>query len=116
MRELIRKILQEGEDLDRIKRNEIEVPKTVPMIVKFIKEKYGKAVRVKVRDKGIHFGSDNYSATCKEINVYVEDETLTAAEVKVSIWNDIKNFFEIDLSSYGNCLGLQVYRKKWDKV
>lgn len=116
MKELIRKILRESEDLERIQRNEVSVPKVVPSIVRFIKEEYGNRVSVETHNKGVFFGSDDYRGVCKEIRVYVQDERLVAADVKVKLWNDIKNFFGIDMSRYGACLSLEVYRKKWEKV
>lgn len=116
MRELIRKILREGEDLEKIKRNEASVPKIVPKIVAFIKEKYGRKVRVESHNKGVFFGSDDYRGLCKEIKIYVEDERLLPAEVKIELWNDIKNFFGINMSEYGSCLDLTVYKKIWSKV
>lgn len=112
----MRKILREGKDLERIKKNEIEVPRMIPSIVKFIKEKYGNGVKVKTENKGVHFGNDDYSASCKVIKIYVEDMSLTAAEVKHQIWNDINNFFGIDLARYGSCLSLVVYRKMWIEI
>ena len=116
MRDLIKKILREGSDLERIQRNEVSVPKILPRIVRFIKEKYGNRVRVETHNKGVFFGSDDYRGLCKEIKVYVEDERLVAADVKVQIWNDINSFFGIDMSRYGVCLYLEVFRKKWEKI
>lgn len=116
MRELIRKILREESNIERIKKNEKEIPSRVPSIVRFIKTKYGKAVTVETHNKGVFFGSDYYKGLCKEIRVYVQDERLVAAEVKVDLWRDIKNFFDIDMTTYGSCLYLEVYRKKWEKI
>lgn len=109
-------MLREGEDLERIKKNEVLIPKVVPHIIKFIKEKYGNRVTLKSHNKGVYFGSDDYRGFCKEIRVHVEDERLVAAEVKVQLWKDIKNFFNIDMSLYGSCLSLEVYRKSWEKI
>lgn len=116
MRESIRKILREETDLERIKKNEISIPKMVPHIVKFIKEKYGKGVSVESHNKGVYFGSDDYRGLCKEIKVYVEDERLLAAEVKIQLWKDIDNFFGVNMSRYGSCLDLTVYKKSWEKI
>ena len=116
MRELIKTILRENNNVEKIKRNEIEIPKKLPSIVKFIKSKYGNSVRVKTDSKSVYFGSDNYRGTCKEIKIFVEDERLVAAEVKVDLWRDINNFFDIDMTRYGSCLYLEVYRKKWEKI
>lgn len=116
MKELIKKILREGQDKERIMKNEKEVPIILPHIVAFIKEKYGKSVRVRTQTKKVFFGGDMYQGTCKEIEVYVENESLLAADVKYQLRKDIKNFFGIDLSNYGVCLDLSVYRKIWDKV
>jgi hypothetical protein len=116
MKELIRKILREGEDLERIQKNEKETPKIVPRIVSYIKEKYGRGVKVKVGNKKIYFGSDAYQGSCKEINVYVEDESLNASEIKFQLWNDFKNFFGVDMREYGTCLFLTVYKKNWERI
>ena len=116
MREQIRKILKEETDLERIQKNEISVPRMVPRIVSFIKEKYGKKVRVESHNKGVYFGSDDYRGLCKEIKIFVEDERLLPAEVKIELWRDIKNFFGINMSEYGSCLDLTVYKKIWSKV
>lgn len=116
MKELIKKILREGQDKERIIKNEKEVPIILPHIVTFIKEKYGNSVKVKTKSKKVLFGSDMYRGTCKEIEVYVENESLLAADVKYQLRKDIKNFFGIDLSNYGVCLDLSVYKKIWEKV
>lgn len=116
MRNLIIKILRESEDLEKIQRNEIMIPKIVPKIVSFIKEKYGRRVRVESHNKGVYFGSDDYRGLCKEIRIFVEDESLLPAEVKIQLWGDIKNFFNIDMREYGSCLDLTVYKKIWSKI
>ena len=116
MKELIKKILREGQDKERIKKNEKEVPKILPHIVAFIKEKYGKSVRVKTQSNRVFFGSDMYQGNCSEIKVYIENESLVVGEVKYQLRNDIKNFFGIDLSKYGVCLDLSVYKKIWEKI
>jgi hypothetical protein len=116
MRELIKNILREGNNVDKIKTNEIEVPKKLPSIVRFIKSKYGNRVKVKTENKGVYFGSDDYQGICKEIKIYVEDENLLAAEVKSDLWKDIRNFFDINMSEYGSCLDLIVYKKTWNRV
>lgn len=116
MKELIRKILREGKDIERIMRNEKEIPKRVPAILEFINEKYGGGVRAESDTKSVYFGSDSYRGLCKEIKVYVEDEDLNPSEVKHELWDDIKNFFGIDMSLYGSCLDLTVFKKQWTKV
>ena len=116
MKELIRKILREGKDLDRIKKNEIEVPKMVPLVVKYIKEEFGKRLRVRIEKKGVFFGSDLYKGNCTEIKVFVEDTSINAAELKYQLKNTIKNFFGMDMSLYGSCLDLKVYKKNWEEI
>lgn len=100
MRELIKTILRENKNFEKIKRNEIEIPKKLPSIVKFIKLKYGNSVRVKTDSKSVYFGSDGYRGTCKEIKIFVENERLLPAEVKSDLWRDIKNFFDINMSEW----------------
>lgn len=116
MRELIKTILRENKNVEKIKRNEIEVPKKLPSIVKFIKSKYGNSVRVKTDSKGVYFGSDNYRGNCREIKIFVEDERLLPVEVKLDLLRDMKNFFDIETLEYGSCLEISVYKKIWSKV
>lgn len=115
MIDIFKKIIEE-QTMEQIKQNENSVPKLVPSIVEMIKSKYGKKVRVKVTKKKIHYGSDNYTATCPIIEIFVLDEYLVAAELKFQTWNDIQGFFGIDLGKYGACLYLEVYKQKWERV
>jgi hypothetical protein len=116
MKDLIRKILREGRDSERIQKNEVLVKRITPRIVRFIEEKFGNDVTVESHDKSVFFGSDDYRGLCKEIKVFVENEDLNATELKVQLWGDIKNFFGIDMTRYGSCLNLEVFKKKWEKV
>ncbi len=116
MKELIRKILIEEKNLERIKKNEVDVPKMVPHIVKYIKGEYGKKLKVKSIKRGVFFGSDSYRGLCTEIVVFVEDESINAAELKYQLREIIKNYFGIDMSLYGSCLDITVFEKTWKKV
>lgn len=116
MRDLIKNILREQEDIERIKKNQVLISKLTPKIVEYIKGKYGKGVRVRVTNKDVFFASDNYSATCKEFKVYVEDESLVPAEVKYQLWKGINSNFGLNMSEYGSCIYFTVYKKMWYTV
>ena len=116
MRDLIKKILREGDDIEKIKSNQILISRLTPKIVEYIKGKYGKGVRVRVTEKEVFFASDDFSATCKEFKVYVEDERLVAADVKYQLWKGINANFGLNMSEYGSCIYFNVYKKKWESV
>lgn len=105
-----------GTDIEKIQKNEKLVAKVVPMIVKYIKAKYGNDVRVKTTDIKTYHADDEYTAKCKLIEVFVLNEKLLAAEIKHKLYNEITSVFGIDMTKYGSCLDLKVYKVKWEKV
>lgn len=115
MRDLIRKVIMESRK-EEWNQNEKNVSEIVPTIKKYIEKKYGGGVKVLSEDKLVYLGNDDYIAKCKVIKVYVYDTTLNASDVKLDIWNIIGDIFGIDMSRYGACLFLDVYKIKFEKV
>ena len=140
MRNIIKKILKEISDApdwvekfhnlsteERIKfieKKKKYIEKLIPRIIELFEEKYGDYIdRVEVGEKGVHYGSENYST--KEVLLkfyfnYVDDNVAeTTHDLKVQVIKDIKNFFNIDLEYYGVPLDLEFYIKTpkgWKKM
>jgi len=140
MRNIIKKILKEISDApdwvekfhnlsteERIKfieKKKKYIEKLIPRIIELFEEKYGDYIdRVEVGEKGVHYGSENYST--KEVLLkfyfnYVDDNVAeTTHDLKVQVIKDIKNFFNIDLEYYGVPLDLEFYiktPKSWKKM
>jgi len=132
MRNIIKKILKEIRDapdwvekfhnlsteerIEFIEKKKKYIEKLIPRIIELFEEKYGDYIdRVEVGEKGVHYGSENYST--KEVLLkfyfnYVDDNVAeTTHDLKVQVIKDIKNFFNIDLDYYGVPLDLEFYIK-----
>jgi hypothetical protein len=116
MRELIRKILKEGSDLEKIKKNFRYNSEVLPGILEWIKEGFKGGVKVEVKEKMTHFGSDSYTGPVIELNLYVENQNLNPRQVKNEVWDGLNNFFNIDCTRYGSCIDINVFEKMWTKV
>jgi len=140
MRNIIKKILKEIRDapdwvekfhnlsteerIEFIEKKKKYIEKLIPRIIELFEEKYGDYIdRVEVGEKGVHYGSENYST--KEVLLkfyfnYVDDNVAeTTHDLKVQVIKDIKNFFNIDLEYYGVPLDLEFYIKTpkgWKKM
>ena len=141
MKELIRKILREGMQISadapdwvekfhalptegRIEFIEIHkkrIEKLLPRIVEFFEQKFGDyRDRIEVGEKGVHYGSENYSTEKPLLKLYFNDVDDNIAETNHELMkkvrNDLKNFFNIDLEYYGVPLDLEFYIKTWERM
>jgi len=140
MRNIIKKILKEMRDtpdwvekfhnlsteerIEFIEKKKKYIEKLIPRIIELFEEKYGDYIdRVEVGEKGVHYGSENYST--KEVllkfyfNNFDDNVAETNHDLKVQVIKDIKNFFNIDLEYYGVPLDLEFYIKTpkgWKKM
>jgi len=133
MRDLIKKILREGTNISddaphwvknfhklpkegritQIEKNKKDVEKILPRIIEFFKDKFGDdLLKVKVEEKGAHYGNESYST--KKINlIFYFSESYNP---KREIFNDLKSFFNIDVTYYGTPLEFEVYRMSWERI
>ena len=143
MRNIIKKILKEmkfesdtpgwvekfhnlptEERIAEIEKKKKYIEKYIPRIIEFFEEKYGDYIdRVEVEEKGVHYGSENYSTKVALLKFYFNDVDDNVAEtnydLKIQVNKDIKNFFNIDLEYYGVPLDLEFYIKTpigWKKM
>ena len=143
MRNIIKKILKEmkfepntpdwvakfnslptEERIEFIEKKKKYIEKYIPRIVKFFEGKYGNYIdRIKVEEKGVHYGHENYSTKQILLNFYFNDIDDNVAEtnhdLRLDVIRDIKNFFNIDLEFYGVPLDLEFYIKTpkgWKKM
>jgi hypothetical protein len=137
MRNIIRKILKEMRDvpdwvekfhnlptkerIEFIEKKKKYIEKYIPRIIEFFEEKYGDYIdRVEVEEKGVHYGSENYSTKEVLLKFYFNDVDDNVAETNYDLMkkvkNDLKNFFNIDLEYYGVPLDLEFYIKTWERM
>ena len=140
MKETIRKILKEmreapdwvekfhnlptEERIEFIEKKKKYIEKYIPRIIEFFERKYGDYIdRVEVEEKGVHYGSENYSSKEVLLKFYFNDVDDNVAEtnhdLQIKVRKDIKNFFNIDLEYYGVPLDLEFYiktSKGWKKM
>ena len=141
MKELIRKILREGMQISDdapdwvkefhtlpregrialIKKNKKQIERLLPRIVEFFEQKFGDYIdRIEVGEKGVHYGSENYSTEKLLLKFYFNDVDDNIAETNHELMkkvrNDLKNFFNIDLEYYGVPLDLEFYIKTWERM
>ena len=140
MRNIIRKILKEMRDapdwvekfhnlpteerIEFIEKKKKYIEKYIPRIIEFFERKYGDYIdRVEVEEKGVYYGSENYSSKEVLLKFYFNDVDDNVAEtnhdLQIKVRKDIKNFFNIDLEYYGVPLDLEFYiktSKGWKKM
>ena len=100
------------------------IEKYIPRIIEFFEEKYGDYLnRVEVGEKGVYYGSENYSTKEVLLKFFFNDVDDNVAErlygLELQVRKDIKNFFNIDLEYYGVPLDLEFYiktSKGWKKM
>ena len=140
MRNIIKKILKEMRDapdwvekfhnlpteerIEFIEKKKKYIEKYIPRIIEFFERKYGDYIdRVEVEEKGVYYGSENYSSKEVLLKFYFNDVDDNVAEtnhdLQIKVRKDIKNFFNIDLEYYGVPLDLEFYiktSKGWKKM
>ena len=140
MRNIIKKILKEmreapdwvekfhnlptEERIEFIEKKKKYIEKYIPRIIEFFERKYGDYIdRVEVEEKGVYYGSENYSSKEVLLKFYFNDVDDNVAEtnhdLQIKVRKDIKNFFNIDLEYYGVPLDLEFYiktSKGWKKM
>jgi len=135
MRDLIKKVLRENKHISpdaphwvkdfhnqtkegriaQIEKNKKDAEKILPRIIEFFKDKFGDdLLKLKVGEQGAHYGNENYSTKKIKLIFYFPESysNLTKRE----IFNDLKSFFNIDISYYGTPLDIEVYRMKWEQL
>ena len=140
MRNIIKKILKEMRDapdwvekfhnlpteeiIEFIEKKRKYIEKYIPRIIELFEEKYGDYLnRVEVEEKGVYYGSENYSTKEVLLKFFFNDVDDNVAETNhdliLQVRKDIKNFFNIDLEYYGVPLDLEFYiktSKGWKKM
>ncbi len=62
------------------------------------------------------YGNEMYSTNAVLIQFFFNHETKTPARLKKEIINDLRSFFNIDISYYGTPLDLDFFKATWEKL
>ena len=141
MKEVIRKILRESTHISsdapdwvkefhtlpregriaQIEKNRKDILRLLPKIVIFFESKLGDDLeKIEItNDEGVRrrtYGNENYSTNAVLIQFFFTHETKTPARLKKEIINDLKSFFNIDISYYGTPLDLDFLKATWEKI
>lgn len=142
MRELIRMILKERlivgpdtpdwvekfhnmskeERVEFIQNYKSHVEKLIPKIIRLFESKFGDMlVKTKVAEKNSYYSNENLALQVPRLKFYFdfsnnENDRNWGAITKREILNDLKSFFNIDISYYGTPLDIEVYRLDWTKI
>jgi uncharacterized damage-inducible protein DinB len=141
VRELIRRILREGNHISdyapdwvkvfhtlpregriaQIETNRKHILKSLPKIVNFFESKLGDDLeKIEItNDEGVRrrtYGNEMYSTNAVLIQFFFNHETKTPARLKKEIINDLRSFFNIDISYYGTPLDLDFFKATWEKL
>ena len=141
MKEVIRKILREGMQISddapdwvkefhtlpregriaMIETNRKHILKSLPKIVNFFESKLGDDLeKIEItNDEGVRrrtYGNEMYSTNAVLIQFFFNHETKTPARLKKEIINDLRSFFNIDISYYGTPLDLDFFKATWEKL
>ena len=141
MRDVIRKILRENVHISddapdlvkvfhtlpregriaQIETNRKHILKSLPKIVNFFESKLGDDLeKIEItNDEGVRrrtYGNEMYSTNAVLIQFFFNHETKTPARLKKEIINDLRSFFNIDISYYGTPLDLDFFKATWEKL
>jgi hypothetical protein len=141
VRELIRRILREGnhisdyapdwvkvfhtlpreERIAQIETNRKNILRLLPKIVNFFESKLGDDLeKIEItNDEEVRrrtYGNENYSTNAILIEFFFSQKTKTPALLKREIIKDLRSFFNIDNSYYGTPLDLEFYKATWQKI
>ena len=141
MRDVIRKILRENVHISddapdwvkvfhtlpregriaQIETNRKHILKSLPKIVNFFESKLGDDLeKIEItNDEGVRrrtYGNEMYSTNAVLIQFFFNHETKPPARLKKEIINDLRSFFNIDISYYGTPLDLDFFKATWEKL
>ena len=142
MKDLIRKILHESiqishetpdwvekfgdlsdeERIQFIKDYKKHVERILPTIVKYFKYKLGdELVKIEIGEHGVHYGNENFSIQVPTIKFYFDFSNLNRDNnwsqlAKREIYQDLRLFFNIDITYYGTPLNFEIYKMTWERV
>ena len=140
MKDLIKKILRENMQISddapdwvkefhtlpregriaQIEKNKKHIIKLLPKIVNFFESKFGdNLVQLKITNeegvRGRHYGNENYSTNAILLQFFFHNRTPNVTTLKKEIINDLRSFFNIDISYYGTTLDLDFFKSTWEK-
>jgi hypothetical protein len=104
-----------------IETNRKHILKSLPKIVNFFESKLGDDLeKIEItNDEGVRrrtYGNEMYSTNAVLIQFFFNHETKTPARLKKEIINDLRSFFNIDISYYGTPLDLDFFKATWEKL
>jgi hypothetical protein len=140
MKDLIKKILRENMQISddapdwvkefhtlpregriaQIEKNKKHIVKLLPKIVNFFESKFGdNLVQLKITNeegvRGRHYGNENYSTNAIVLQFFFHNRTPNVTTLKKEIINDLRSFFNIDITYYGTPLDLDFFKATWEK-
>jgi len=140
MKDLIKKILRENMQISddapdwvkefytlpregriaQIEKNKKHIVKLLTKIVNFFESKFGdNLVQLKITNeegvRGRHYGNENYSTNAILLQFFFHNRTPNVTTLKKEIINDLRSFFNIDISYYGTPLDLDFFKSTWEK-
>jgi hypothetical protein len=107
--------------IGQIETNRKHILKSLPKIVNFFESKLGDDLeKIEItNDEGVRrrtYGNEMYSTNAVLIQFFFNHETKTPARLKKEIINDLRSFFNIDISYYGTPLDLDFFKATWEKL
>jgi hypothetical protein len=140
MKDLIKKILRENMHISddapdwvkefhtlpregriaQIEKNRKHILKLLPKIVNFFESKLGDNLeKIEItNDEEVrrrHYGNENYSTNAILLQFFFHNRTPNVTTLKKEIINDLRSFFNIDISYYGTPLDLDFFKSTWEK-
>lgn len=103
--------------IEQIEKNKIYIEKRLPKINEFFKIKFGDSLAriVVTQDHTRHYGNERHSTNGIVLKFYFNLSTSEVGLLKKQVYNDLRSFFDIDISYYGTPLDLEFYKKTWEK-
>jgi hypothetical protein len=104
----------------QIEKNRKHILKLLPKIVNFFESKLGDNLeKIEItNDEEVrrrHYGNENYSTNAILLQFFFHNRTPNVTTLKKEIINDLRSFFNIDISYYGTPLDLDFFKSTWEK-
>jgi hypothetical protein len=136
VREIIRKILKESmkissdapewvekfhsasreERIEHIENYKKHIKKLLPRIVEFFNEKFGDDLEsIIVTERGAYYGNENHSTQKIVLDFRFSVSTPNVTKLKREVYNDLKSFFNMDVTYYGTPLELEFHKAVWER-
>jgi len=109
--------LSKEERIAIIEKRKEYILKVIPKMIKFFEKKYsGYLEKIEVDQKKVFLGSEQHMIVEPQMNFYFSELPDSEDFTRATIYNMLKDFFNIKLNQYGTPFNFQIFKKTWTKI